>query len=397
MVIEQLIGAQGHDIIGYTPRRGQAAAWSMAALLAHGAHGLLFFRYRPALFGQEEYCYGVLDHSGEKGNKYFEAKELFHSATLHKHIIQSRVQARVALLYDMESAYIWQAQPQSILFDFSTENHRLYYPFWRNGVAMDVLSLPHLLEQLRTQQDPAAAAARLFEQYKVLLFPVAAVVGGPHNGETAMALLETFVQLGGSVWVSFRSDLKDQRSQIRPKRSRLAHLAGVKISEIEALNDASAPAPLVSPTDPETATTASVFREGLEPMADIDDVEVLFNYNDSFFGGEGYAAVTRRIIHPEEKVDFNGEVVYIGCGIEPEALVQFAADTVSIRGVVNKEGFQKISTTGIAESNMVEQVIREDEKGNKWRIAINHDEVTHTASDGTILKPYQLHVNRERI
>ena len=52
-VMEQLIGAQGHDVIGYTPRPQQAVAWS-AQMLAHGAAGLLFFRYRAAVFGQEE-------------------------------------------------------------------------------------------------------------------------------------------------------------------------------------------------------------------------------------------------------------------------------------------------------------------------------------------------------
>jgi beta-galactosidase len=52
MVAEQLIGAQGHDIIGFTPRPQQAVAWSAAALLGHGATALLFFRFRPALFGQ---------------------------------------------------------------------------------------------------------------------------------------------------------------------------------------------------------------------------------------------------------------------------------------------------------------------------------------------------------
>lgn len=39
-------------------------------------------------------------------------------------------------------------------------------------------------------------------------------------------LLTRFVELGGSLWVSFRADLKDPRSQIRPAASRLATLAG---------------------------------------------------------------------------------------------------------------------------------------------------------------------------
>lgn len=61
-ITEQLIGAQGHDIIGYTPRPNQAIAWS-SQTFAHGGNALLFFRYRAAVFGQEEYCYGILDQT----------------------------------------------------------------------------------------------------------------------------------------------------------------------------------------------------------------------------------------------------------------------------------------------------------------------------------------------
>ena len=46
-----LIGAQGHDIIGYTPRPNQSIAWA-AQSFARGATALLFFRYRAAVFGQ---------------------------------------------------------------------------------------------------------------------------------------------------------------------------------------------------------------------------------------------------------------------------------------------------------------------------------------------------------
>ena len=42
----------------YTPRPDQIVAWS-AQTLAHGANALLFFRYRAAVYGQEEFCYGV--------------------------------------------------------------------------------------------------------------------------------------------------------------------------------------------------------------------------------------------------------------------------------------------------------------------------------------------------
>ena len=59
-------------------------SWS-AATLAHGATALVFFRYRAAVFGQEEFCYGVLDHATPRGEgrKWREAQRTFALARAH--------------------------------------------------------------------------------------------------------------------------------------------------------------------------------------------------------------------------------------------------------------------------------------------------------------------------
>ncbi len=40
-IVEQLIGAQGHDVIGYLPRPNQSKLWSTQAF-AHGCNNMLF-------------------------------------------------------------------------------------------------------------------------------------------------------------------------------------------------------------------------------------------------------------------------------------------------------------------------------------------------------------------
>jgi beta-galactosidase len=121
-ITEQLIGAQGHDIIGFTPRPGQIVGWS-AQTLTHGAASLLFFRYRAAVFGQEEFCYGVLDHYTPRGTgrKWKEAKELFSLARSAEDLWDAPIAAEVAVLYDQSNIFAWQAQPQSTAFDFTAE------------------------------------------------------------------------------------------------------------------------------------------------------------------------------------------------------------------------------------------------------------------------------------
>jgi hypothetical protein len=421
----------------------------------------------------------------------------------------------VALLYSSDSFFAWQAQPQSTAFDISTEAHRLYHPFWRQGLApIDVLSLPHLLTQLFDTENTSsttsvdsssvkvnttssttvtpeeAAAATLFGRYKVLLLPTPIILPNPlvvaansngqgqHNknqeegedsesGAILVSVLTQYVALGGSLWTSFRSDLKDSDSKIRPAQSRLATLAGVKVAEIESLNDplsvtlecdatdtdstiitATATAATATTTDGTATTTtttasATVFREGLELLSSSsssssatangngsgggssgdDDggdgassVEVVWKYTDaSFFGGLDYAAVTRRRPlssslplsssssvkkAPTTADSMNtrprgrgsnsgsfglGEVVYIGAGLDPEALVSLAAQTLDFVGVTER--------AGVSESTEVEQVLRQDRNGQVWRVAINHGEEGAEASDGTALTPFEVDVS----
>ena len=48
---------------------------------------------------------------------------------------------------------------------------------------------------------------------------------------------QLLVGRGGSLWVGFRSDLKDHRTnRMRRAPSRLAQMAGVVVEEIESLN-----------------------------------------------------------------------------------------------------------------------------------------------------------------
>ena len=61
--MEQQAGPAGWDIVGVTPRPGELRLWAYQAV-AHGADAILFFRWRTARWGTEEYWHGVLDHHG---------------------------------------------------------------------------------------------------------------------------------------------------------------------------------------------------------------------------------------------------------------------------------------------------------------------------------------------
>lgn len=362
MVAEQLIGAQGHDIIGYTPRPGQIIAWSAQTLL-HGATALAFFRYRAAAVGQEMFCYGILDQATPRGQgrKWQEARQLYQLARSHAGLWLGPVAPRVALLYSIDSVFSWNAQPQSTAFDYFAEAHRMYYPFWRNGAGIDVVSIPRILD---------LSAPDLLAKYSILLLPAPIIVP-----DRLLPLLESFVKLGGIAWVGFRADLKDDSNAVRRSASRLATLAGVEITEIESLNTPLT-VTLKSAAAPGNTSAAWVWRDGLQIVPD-SGTEAVWTYTDRFFGALGLAAVTRRTFPGP-----GGLVLYIGTGIDMEMLVPLATEALVQKAVPH---------TGISANDQVEQLFRTDANGTSWRVAINYGEEQADSVNG-VLQPYQISI-----
>ena len=383
MVAEQLIGQQGHDIIGYTPRPGQSKAWSAQALL-HGATSLLFFRYRSAVFGQEEFCYGLLGHDASpgEGRRWGEAKAVFALARAHAPLWLAPPRPRVALLYGYDNIFAWQAQPQSTAFEFEREAGRLHRAFWRLGAAVDVVSARTWL-----------ASASLRARHAALLLPAPMLAG-----DALVDAAGAFARAGGSVWVGFRADVKDARGQILRAPSRLAALAGVRVAEFESLNEP-VTATVRRSGGSDTATVA-VWREGLVIPAG-SAAESLWEYDDSFFGGLGYKAATRlRLPVPAGgKAKHGGEVLYIGAGIDADALIPAAADTLAWQGLLpslpgRPATAAAAAAAAAARSPLVEEVVRADQAGLRWLVQINHGGEPANATGGTELAAYEVAVSR---
>jgi len=361
MIAEQLIGAQGHDIIGYNPRPGQALAWASAALL-HGATALLFFRYRAAMFGQEQFCFGILDHTTPVGigRKWKEVKDFYHLARQHEPIWSAPLRAHVALVFDMENLFAWQVQPQSTSFTFDNEARRFFEPFWRLGVSVDAIST----RKLKSLND--------FLAYDVLLMPAPML-----TTDSLVQQLTAFVEAGKSLWLGFRADVKDERSQIRKRPSRLAALAGVEVMEIESLGGSQV-CQLVNSQG--ASATCDVWREGLQRLPH-SNAEILWSYgadhgtNETFYRDSGFAAVARL------NTASAGEVIYVGAGIEADALSGMAEETLKGRGI---EFLPRRS------SPWLEQHMRKDSNGKLWQIYINHgaqsiDVANHTLTPYTVM------------
>ncbi|MBM7703080.1 beta-galactosidase [Metabacillus iocasae] len=339
-IVEQLMGAQGHDVIGYLPRPNQAKAWSYHAF-AHGCTNMLYFRWRGMNRGAEQYCLGIVDANNKKTRKYNEVQEFFHHIRNYEHVFDAPIQAEVAVLYDFDNVWSWRAQRQSSMFNFTKELVRLYEPFHRQNASIDVIRYDHD-----------------FSQYKVVVVPVMKMV----KPELA-ARLEAFTKNGGTVIVSYRAGVKDEYNNIPfgvMSPGKLADLLGIEIEEAESLHEGQS-APIISPSGDESSCT--VWRDIVQPTT----AKTLYQYNDYFYSD--YACITVN--------EFGaGKAYYVGGGVEVDTLCNIAEE------IAKDVQLQTMETSAGVEA--VQRVVGDE----TYVVVINHNGYEESFS-GRTLQPYE--------
>lgn len=342
-VLEQLMGSQGHQLIGYLPRPGQAVLWSFQAM-ARGCEALLYFRWRGMTRGAEQFCLGLIDQDNRKGRKVQEASRFFQAASITPELFRSPVSADICALYDFDSIWSWHYQPQSAVFDYETEFCRLYEPFYQSNLAVDVLS---------TRRD--------FSGYRILLVPILIIAD-----EALTARLEAFVSAGGTVVFTFRTGIKDRQNNLHFLKTPPCHLRalmGLEVTEAEPLG-ASAACSVSGFGDWEGRSGRfTVWRDLITPL----EAEALYRYDDAPY--REYAAVTRNRYG-------KGWVYTIGGGANQELLAELTAEILERSGL-----------SGIPSAPMVEVVRRTLADGSSCRIILNHS--SHTVHhEQHLLEPY---------
>lgn len=300
-IVEQLMGAQGHDIIGYLPRPGQSIMWSYQAL-AHGCSDMLYFRWRAMNRGQEQFCLGIIDHNNKEGRKYEEVSTFFHEIEEYDKLLHEDFHGEVAVIYDPDNIWSWNVQKQSKAFSFTKELMRLYTPFHSRNVTMDVIPL-----------------GRDLKRYKAILLPVTQLISEDYAKE-----LEAYVSSGGTIIFSYRAGIKDRSNnlilgQVFP--GYLKGLTGIEIHESESLQEGQ-----------ETPVTDGMGSEGMcdtwRDLVDIKSAEAVYVYSDKFYRDK--ACITRNNFG-------SGRVYYIGAGVDDKVMDRIVDEVIRERGIDNLE------------------------------------------------------------
>jgi beta-galactosidase len=288
--------------------------------LARGARGLLFFRWRMAVGGSEQYWQGLLDYDGRPNRAYKEIARIGNDLKAVGSVLtDAATVSPVAQMMSYDS--LWALHIDKATFPYFDQMEMLNRGFRRCGINVDVVP-------------PDAELS----SYKVVLAPTLHVVS-----QDIVSRLESFVSAGGVLVITARSGFKtpDNLGVEMELPGLLRKLVGARIPEFTMLAESSqssaegainlAETGTYLPTigNEITGTTdgwkgnykASVWADLLEP----EGASVLFQYTKDFYAGRGAVTMSKY---------GKGTVVYIGTILEPSFYLDLSRRCCDWAGVV---------------------------------------------------------------
>lgn len=195
--------------------KGEARTMAWEAV-GHGADAILYWQWRSALGGQEQYHGTLVDQSGQSRPFYAEVKQLGQDFRTASDLLAGTcVIADVAMLNDYNSR--WSIQYQLHHKDFNYVSHFVHYyrPLAAANVTVDVLSADEALDG-----------------YKLVIAPALLILD-----DRRVDHFKSFVKRGGHLVLTIRTGMKDKTNALLPSRQpgALAELAGVEVLEYYAL------------------------------------------------------------------------------------------------------------------------------------------------------------------
>lgn len=280
--------------------KGEARAMAWHAV-AHGADAILYWQWRGALNGQEQYHGTLVDQSGRPRLFYEEAAQLGADFATVAHLLrESTVPAEVALLNDYESRWSTIADPHHEDFDYVAHFTHYYRPLAARNIAADVIS-----------------ADASVEGYTLVIAPTLLILD-----EARAERLEGYVRGGGHLVLTIRTGIKDRYNALLPSRQPgpLQHPAGIEVEEYYALLE---PVPVIGPG---LDGTSRLWAERLRPLPE-EEVEVWARYGPSNGWLDGQPAITSHEYG-------EGTVTYVGAYLD-EASQQALLDRIAVRAGVD--------------------------------------------------------------
>lgn len=339
VVMEEQAGPAGWDFLGSTPRPGQLRLWTYQAV-AHGAEGMMYFRFRTALFGMEQYWYGILDHDGVPRRRYYEIQKTgAELLRLEKYIRDNENKYDALIVKSYDNA--WANSIKRHADKYNYENH--LYSFYKANADLNICT---------------AVSKGNYNKYKVVYMPAYNVV---EDGEADE--IKRYVENGGTLVLTFRSGTRNEYNNVRPIAvpGVFSGLAGIEVTEFDALRRDVV-------VEGEVSGTASIWCDIIEPKI----AGVVSSYGSEYYKGK--AAVTVNRVG-------KGRVYYVGCDLDDNAmkeLVELISRSAGIDITDAPENVEIIKRQGYT------VVLNHNETAVKVPLT-GYDLITETKFDGTLV------------
>lgn len=279
-VMEQQAGPCRWDKFGTTPRPGQLRLWTYQAI-AHGCEDMVYFRFKSAPFGMEQYWLGLVDHDGIPRRCFYVIKQAGEEINrLSDIFVGAENKTDILIVKSYED--VWSHKIKSHIDGFDYRD--LLYSYYKAN------------NNLGT--NPVCGGEDMIsDKYKIIYMPAYVMVS-----DEIKTSLEKYVENGGTLVLTYRSGIKDLNNNMITSTlpGHFRSLAGITVEEFDS-------APIeVSLSDGFGKST---------PWKDILEAETAQTV--AKYNGEYYAGAPAITINNYGK----GRVWYVGCDLEEPALL----------------------------------------------------------------------------
>jgi beta-galactosidase len=278
-VMEQQAGGGGWDCLAVTPKPGELRLWTYQSL-AHGADGIVYFRWRTCRTGTEQYWQGILEHHGMPGRRYEEVSKVGDELNKLANLISgSEIKSEIAIMQSYDTRFAFQIQENHPNFSYENQILEIYRGFYNQNTPVEIVS----------ENDPLL-------NFKVVIVPSLYIL----RAETCKNL-EKFAEAGGIVVFLPRTGVKDMYNAVVNSKlpGLVAKMCGIEIEDTVSMADEQSNQVKFCLSELNETFAVSTLADLIEPKG----AKVIATYVDDYYANKPAATI---------HTFGSGKVVYLG-------------------------------------------------------------------------------------